>query len=466
MKKLFLSLACASALLSPLHAETDLLELKASEVKNLQMMSNNHAPKTVIVVRNRSTAGFVDNLIQTLKKINQEDNAGIRLHVIVDSSWSASSFKQQLQSQDLLGSLVEVNEEFYTSDQWMQDWGEILVAELQDGQRVQAIFDSNRGRGLQGLAKVFARMWNARYTKNPSNAGIKGDYGGNIEVTPDNVLVLGTTSTQQLRSFFAERGYADKMALLDTDWLQVGHVDEYISFIPDASAPNGYSIVKADPSLALDTIRDASDTELNQVLSDYRSQIKAMHEALQSEGMTRGSLGDYDLSEGNPLADAATRNNDSRMNQLVDLNREIASLIDANVERLKAKITEATGGEHSEFSVISFPTLFKGSKYGGSLSRCVALLPGTVNMLVLGQHAVIPDAQFPMFNDLIRKATEGKAIKPHFLENLAYHYYAGQIHCGTNVVRDPAHYVVKPELILRWKERQARLARFRELISR
>jgi len=446
------SIMAVMAVAAPLNADETLSrEIQPEQVTKLRMMSNNNLPKKVIVVRNYSTSGFVDKLVRTIQSINKDFANPMKLHVIVDSSSSYRSFKKQMEDAGLYGSLVEINEQFFTSDQWMQDWGEILVAEVSGKPEPElTIFDSNRGRGLRGLPKLFADMWGAHYLKNPNNQGIKGDYGGNIEVSPDNVLVIGDTSTQDLRQFFAQRGYADKTALLETRWLTVGHVDEYVSFVPDASAPGGYAIVKADPGLAIELIKNASPEQLNAIHSSYRSQIINMHNSLKEEGVSRMGLDDYDLSEGNILTELVARNSDPlRMNQLVDLNRSISELIDRNIETLKQSITAATKGRRTEFRVVSFPTIFQGRKSGGGLSGCVALLPGTVNMLVLGQHAVIPDAQFPLFNDHIRQTTASTKIVPHFLENLAYHYSNGQIHCGTNVMRETEGYAVKPEVIMR-----------------
>jgi len=456
----------ALAVATPLMAETlQPQEILPQQINKLRMLSNNNMPKKIMVVRTYSTAGFVDKLVQTIQSIQSSFPDGLKLHVIVDSSSSYSSFKRQMESQGLYGSLVEINDKFFTYDQWMQDWGEILVAEVSGSDTPQlAVFDSNRGRGLRGLAKLFADMWGAHYLKNPNNSGIKGDYGGNIEVTPDNVLVLGDTSTQDLRRFFAERGYSDKTALLQTSWLRVGHVDEYLSFVPDESAPGGYTIVKADPSLALDLIRDASSEQLQAIHSYYRSQIISMHQSLKTESLRRDVMDEYDLGEGNMLLEPVSRNADpERMNQLVDLNRTISQLIDRNVEVLKEKIKEASGGKRDKFRVISFPTIFQGAKSGGNPTRSVALLPGTVNMLVVGNHAIIPDAQFPLFNESIRAALQDTKVNPHFLENLAYHEADGQIHCGTNVMRDSEKFVVKPEVLL--KKRFQAVENFQKLFQ-
>jgi protein-arginine deiminase len=342
----------------------------------------------------------------------------------------------------------------------MQDWGEIAAATVEGQEDEQMlIVDSNRGRGLTGLPKIFADMWDMHYIKNPSNSGIKGDYGGNIEVTPDNLLVIGDTSTNQMRNLLFNLGYKDKHVILETSWLQVGHVDEYTTYIPNFKAQGGYTIVKSDPGLALDLIRDSSESDINKVNSRYRSSIRNIKDVLLNEKSmlrNRQEFGDYDLTGGNMLEEnnIARMGGEDRSAQLVDLNRRIAEVIDRNVELLKARITEFTGGQHNDISVISYPTIFQGRVSGGQLYNSVALLPGSVNMLVLRNNAVVPDAQLPLFNQSIKEASEKEGMVVHFIDTMPYHTLSGQIHCGTNVIRTPEKYHVYPDFIVRKKQFQ------------
>ncbi len=439
-------------------------EVQQGELGKIRLMSNNNIPKKVIVVRNGATAPFVDNLIDTIQTINeQSDRMDLKLHVITTSSGAANSFKSQLQAQGLYGKLVEINSRFFTADQWMQDWGEIAVAEVKGKDDLQQlILDSNRGRGLAGLPKVFADLWDAYYIKNPAR-GNKGDYGGNIEVTPDNVLVLGSTSTSKLRRLFDKHGYQNKRAILDTKWLLVGHVDEYVSFVPNASADGGYTIIKADPSLAFDLIKNASSEQLNKTNPEYRSTIRELHAKLNSFSKSMANVSEFDLSDntdilkwkfGRGLLSNEENDQKIRLDQLIALNDEISRLIDRNIVILKERIKAVTGTPERQFSVISLPTIFRGRKSGNTLSRCVALLPGVVNMLVLANHLVIPDAQMPMLNDYIRETLNQVSLKSHFLDDMAYHNLAGEIHCGTNVIRDHADYWVYPDHIITMRKFQ------------
>jgi hypothetical protein len=94
------------------------------------------------------------------------------------------------------------------------------------------------------------------------------NYGGNIEVgpatsaAPAGKIVIGEepvspTSGAQAReidpelfAFLAAQG-TQPIVKIDTSWLDVGHVDELISFVPDRNSSNGAAILRASPRIAL-----------------------------------------------------------------------------------------------------------------------------------------------------------------------------------------------------------------------
>jgi hypothetical protein len=94
------------------------------------------------------------------------------------------------------------------------------------------------------------------------------NYGGNIEVGPTSAgapfgkIVIGeepagpSTGGQpreidpELFAFLAAQG-TQPIVKIDTSWLDVGHVDELISFVPDRESSSGAAILRASPRVAL-----------------------------------------------------------------------------------------------------------------------------------------------------------------------------------------------------------------------
>ncbi|MDD3147809.1 MAG: protein-arginine deiminase family protein [Candidatus Riflebacteria bacterium] len=443
MKKLVKSL-CVMSLTALLGCCT--LDCSAAapmtEVNRIKFNNNNHIPEKVLVVSGYGNQKFVKDLFDVIKKINTGDqltgNDVVKLHIISGNGNPVPSLG--ISDADAKA-YVEVNSQFSSSDIWMQDCMELCSAELKNGKLVPAVFDSNRGRGLGRLPGVLSQMWDLVYFKNPSNSQSHGDYGGNLEVTPfDDILVVGDTITAPCKKFMEDNGYKGRMFLGNTKWLTVGHIDEYLSFIPTPWAPGGYSIVRADTAYALDLIKNAPDSELAKI-SNYDRNFLLKVKALLNEQMKDPNAG-RGTSEGDFIA----------------LNYAINDIIEDAVGRLKQFI-KTTTKEEREFEEVAWPSLFEGS--GTTNPRgCHAFLPGVVNLLVVRDHLIVPATHIPGFDKAIEARLKAQGNKVHFIDDTPYHTSMGEIHCGTNVLRDPARSIVTKARI---KKVQEVRSRFRQI---
>ncbi|MGM0598517.1 MAG: protein-arginine deiminase family protein [Candidatus Rifleibacteriota bacterium] len=398
---------------------------KAKEVKRIKFINNNHVPKKILVTSTYRTKKFVKDLFNVIKEINDTENLTgddfIKLHIV---SSHGDPLNELGVSYSVAQKYAEVNQNFNTSDIWLQDCMELCAAETHDGQLIPAVFDSNRGRGLGRLPRVLSDMWDLVYFKNPSNAQSHGDYGGNLEVTPfDDILVAGSTITNTCKRFFEENGYKGRMFLGDTEWLQVGHIDEYISFIPTPQAPGGYTIVRADTGMALDLIKNAPDSELDKISSYDRNFLLKVKRLLNKQMK-------------DPYAGKGTEEGD-----FIALNQRINEIIELNVGKLKQFIRRTTKDHERDIEEVYWPSLFEG--YGTTNPRsCHAFLPGVVNLLVVRDHLIVPATHIPAFDRAIEARLKAQGNKVHFIDDSPYHSSMGEIHCGTNALRDPNRSII------------------------
>lgn len=396
-----------------------------SEISRIKLVTNNNLTRKVLVVSGYGNQKFVKDLFNVIKIINESGQLSgedvVKLHIISSSGNPIPSLGISAQDAE---KYVEVNPQFNSSDIWLQDCMEICSAEVKGtGKIVPAVFDTNRGRGLTRLPGVLANLWDLVYFKNPSNAQDHGDYGGNIEVTPfDDILVGGDTMTEPCRKFFENNGYKGRMFLGDTKWLTVGHIDEYIGFIPTAWAPGGYSIIRADTSFALDLIKNSPDSELDKIESYDRSFLLKVKRVLNEQ------MKDPSAGKGTPEGD------------FIALNYAINDRIEESVGKLKEFIRGTSKDAGRDFEEVCWPSL-----YEGSLARprgCHAFLPGVVNLLVVRDHLIVPATHIPSFDKVIEARLKAQGNKVHFIDDTPYHTSMGEIHCGTNVLRDPYKTIV------------------------
>ncbi len=351
--------------------------VSADDIESIRFLSPNNMPLKVLVVYTpgQQNANFVISLINIVAQmhekgmVKQED--AFKVHVI--PGWEMQE-KDYAHINEKVGAervkrYVEFNRAFKTRDMWMQDWGEVGVVTVKGERKPQTVvFDSNRGRDNAELPGILANFWSSYLVKNPSQQNSGGDYGGNIEVTPDNILLIGNTSTPELRAYLEKHGYKNRMAVLETDWLHVGHVDEYISVCPNPKALRGYTLIKANPRLALRLVKDAPDAELKEIpQKEYRDAMLAVKkylieaekqraEALKldaparrrrtrsfgeavleylesSEAMLAASESGAGLAWGHEIAR-------SDVEKFIQLNLTLGNLIDTNVKKACDKISE------------------------------------------------------------------------------------------------------------------------------
>ena len=439
----------------------ELKKVAWDKVTNLRLLGHANEPLKLLMVLTdgfrQDTRDEVQQVIGIIKEINQAagmppHRERLKLHLILSSPSELN--KLDLSEEDYREH-VEVNKYFSSGDVWMQDWGEIGAVMVEGASKERTVlFDSNRGRGLAELPERLARNWNGHYIKGPPGRGA-GNYGGNIEVTPDDYLVIGNTSTPKIQEMFRQMGYQDRMTVLRTDWLLVGHVDEYISFLPDPSTRLGYKLVKADPLKAMDLMKKTAPR-------DFSSSLQGMIESAFKMASSfpemlaldrRGFLGNYErvgaIHAGlhNVQMDLGGIDSD----QLIALQQEAASIIDAQIDQLVGFLREKHG-EDMEVPVISVPTLFHKSR-----GKFAALTPGVANMVVLRKHLIIPDPLVPEFQADLQKSLPAAGFQPRLVPNLTYHIGVGQLHCGTNTFRHPNRYVHP-------RYRQAAESRFRQVM--
>ena len=452
------------------------------DIESIRFLGANNIPVKVLVAYapEQGNENFVVSLINIVANMHEKGwipkDHGFKVHVLPTLQAKSSDFAgiRKKVSAERLTKYVEFSTSNVSNDMWMQDWGEVGVVKLKTEKKPQlVVFDSNRGRGNTYLTQELANFWNCYVLTNPSNLCSGGDYGGNIEVTPDNVLLIGDTSTPQLREYLEKHGYANRLAVLETEWLHVGHVDEYISVCPNAKAARGYTLIKANPRLAMRLIKDASIEELNAIPhSDYRDvTIKIKNYLLNAETVRarhkQGSGRNVEVPEEHKFSQAVLeylersagddsdmpahqrsgvglasghRVNKDEIEEFIKLNLTLGNLIDSNVKKACAKISEVRKETGKAHSVLSFPAMFR--KMGSN--KHIAYFPGSVNQLILNNQLIVPDPQVESMRRNIARSASMIGLKANFIDSLPYHNLQGQLHCGTNVFRHPNKYFVKP----------------------
>uniref|UniRef100_A0A8D2LDB4 protein-arginine deiminase n=1 Tax=Varanus komodoensis TaxID=61221 RepID=A0A8D2LDB4_VARKO len=304
-------------------------------------------------------------------------------------------------------------------DRWIQD--EIEFGYVQAPHKsFPVVFDSPRNRGLKEFP--FKKILGPDFgyvTREPRDGYVSGlDSFGNLDVSPPVTvkgkqyplgrILIGSSfpgsGNRRMAKVVRDFLYAQKVqppVELYSDWLTVGHVDEFLTFVP---APNrkGFRLLLASPSACLKLFKE--------------KQREGYGDAALFEGRV-GRITVNDL-----LADTILHGDSKYVQSCIDWNRNI----------LKRELGL------SERDIIDIPQLF--TLEG---STAMALFPDMVNMLVLGKHLGIPKPFGPIIHgeccleSQVRSLLEPLGLTCDFIDDFfSYHVLSGEVHCGTNVCRE------------------------------
>ncbi|NWU09935.1 PADI1 deiminase, partial [Cephalopterus ornatus] len=318
--------------------------------------------------------------------------------------------------------LTICSEQDTRSDRWIQDELEFGYVEAPH-KTFPVVFDSPRNRGLKDFA--FKKILGPDFgyvTREPPGKNITSlDSFGNLDVSPPvtvqgkeyplgRILIgspLPWASGRRMSKAVRDFLYAQKVQApveVYSEWLTVGHVDEFLTFVP-ALDRKGFRLLLASPNACYKLFKE--------------KQRQGHGEATQFIGLK----GSEKRSIDEILADESLKSDNRHVQRCIDWNRDL----------LKQELGL------SEQDIIDIPQLF--ILMG---SRADALFPDMVNMLVLGRHLGIPKPFGPMvggqccLEQRVRELLEPLGLTCTFIDDyFSYHVLSGDVHCGTNVRRKP-----------------------------
>ncbi|XP_039364491.1 protein-arginine deiminase type-3-like isoform X1 [Mauremys reevesii] len=308
------------------------------------------------------------------------------------------------------------------NDRWIQDEMEFGYVQAPH-KTFPVVFDSPRDGKLQDFPfKSILGPDFGYVTREPYNETVSSlDSFGNLEVSPPVTVkgkeyplgriligssfprVGGRRMMKAVRDFLCAQKVQPPIELY-VDWLCVGHVDEFLSFVP-APGRQGFRLLLASPSACYKLFREKQEEGCGEA---------RLFEELET--VTTTTIDEI-------LANETLRRENDYVQSCIDWNRDI----------LKQELGLG------EKDIIDLPQLFTVIDKEAS-----AFFPDMVNMIVLGKHLGIPKPYGPMVDgrccleENVRSLLEPLGLTCTFIDDFfSYHALLGEIHCGTNVRRKP-----------------------------
>lgn len=330
---------------------------------------------------------------------------------------------------------------FPYDDQWSQDFFEVgyMSMPTTSGQHVidvylraaNVYYPTNAKSPLRDAGKAVFTLFRGKDAAGVQQYDINHDQNsdslnsfGNFETIPPysnagKDYPLGRIFRGSIPSFAIDPPFKLMMesqavqppVYIDTSWLNVGHVDETISFVK-VNSPRGWAILVNDPAMAKKMLQDASAAGNGSTLMFAG---KNWLDANSNETPAQITIDQV-------LADT---------NVMTASDQAVAE-VDGQLQILK----QETGITDAE--IIHVPFLHEPVQ-GTSL----AYQPGTVNGLYYAFDTfAAPDPHGPViggvdiFKDQFEKAMSAVGVKVAWIEDWdLYHRLSGEVHCGTNSKR-------------------------------
>ncbi len=265
----------------------------------------------------------------------------------------------------------------------------------------------------------------------PGNKGSTYDSHGNHDLVPPYVnskadfhhgrIVTGSGVIPETWDWYDAQRVQGPTLKLDSAWLIVGHIDEFSSYMP-AKTPRGWKLMIGDNKMA-----------------------KGMFEKAQADGNGKAKVfvGRIGFVNNKQASMEQTVDDVLKHQDILQWSQEADVKIQANLVKMKEEL------ELTDDEVVAMPFLSEAEN-----GKKIAWQPGTVNCLVIGNHAMIPKPfgiiieGVDMFEkDLLDRlgtnkhalGSDGNGMKIKYVDDwYGYHINLGEVHCGTNPEMGPS----------------------------
>lgn len=376
-------------------------------------------------------------LLKTLIESNQNRQSPVHIVVLISrleveqAYEDLKAFLQGPQAQHLTLLTMPSDETL-----WTQDYMEVAVS-MSDGEAsiLDLPYMNREGESIPAAIALSCQLKLEPQADFGSQGDIpaSGDYGGNIEALPGNLLLIGNTMTKTTRQRLQETLTEMTMVEIKVDWLETGHVDELFTVLPDLTPQTAcpFAITYASPKLALQIIRKSGIQP---------GQDRLLPEIDETEDVS------IELQDGDFFSECLDLYTQSK-----SLFRRCQRLIDANlyydalIEQERARINAALIKRNvcSKPTWMALPQLFvpsmriwlRGSVWGTADDRARAINPNSINIIALGEQLIIPQQPYAPFEKDIQQRLRRLHVALIPLDASFSHFLNGGLHCTTLVVR-------------------------------
>ncbi|AXU13834.1 protein-arginine deiminase domain-containing protein [Streptomyces clavuligerus] len=332
----------------------------------------------------------------------------------------------------------------------------VMIRSAQDRKAGREVFEKLRGKDI-GAVQMSGRLgWNT--LDSMGNLETIPPYAHGGKEYPAGRIIMGhqpdarNRPAKSMSTFLRSQG-AQSPLLLDTAWLGVGHVDEFVQFLP-AATERGWRIGVADPQAGVALLRKAQ--------KDGHGRAKMFSVPNGPEGQAPKQTIDEVLKNRSFHADnkLATERIEANLRIL----KNETGITDAEIIRIPGLYSRGDmdgsvfGGGRAKLSRLDIDTALTFDQAGPDRKQPFAAsgragerawptgayVPGAVNGVVLSDSRYLAAKQWgpviqgkDIFGEAVSAAYARAGFTTRYIDDwYTYHVMSGEVHCGTNTLRD------------------------------
>ena len=239
----------------------------------------------------------------------------------------------------------------------------------------------------------------------------------------------GISPHKDWRNFFASQEIQDPI-ILDTSWLAIGHVDEFVQFVP-ADTPRGWKMTILSPELLIRMLEKAVEEGYGDVL--------AYSKPGHSDRTISDILNNKKLMAENQFAQQKINENKALLVKELGLSND-------EIIEIPGIVKQAFFDEEdlADFAKVDYKGPEDDMEITYGPGKLLSAHPGAINGIVIDETHYISPQQFgPVIEgvDILQSAVtnaykQGGLDVTYVDDWYTHHAIAGEVHCGTNTIRE------------------------------
>lgn len=320
---------------------------------------------------------------------------------------------------------------------WTQDYFEVAISTISGrGTLIDLPYVSRQQESIPSAVALSCQMGMVAQEELPKAKDYPGhgDFGGNIEPFPGNLIVAGNNLSATTQKVL-DVNLSQDVVTVNTAWGEPGLADELYSVLPYRRADKescDFAVTYASPKRALELIKAEGSKQSEFDISPAVPEGKDSIPVVDREDFSKCI--EWIAHDKVSTAPSQLR---KKCSEFIKANEAYSEIIESGLNEIVESVKKRTSC--NEIEPVPMPLLFAPekikAKYGQWDDHAVSMNVNPVNVISIGSLVVIARQAFAPFQTDVDEKLKSMGLDIHYIDGGFVHYLKGGIHSTSSVVR-------------------------------